>query len=233
MKQKFKPTRKSAGVMLIVAEIIAGTFLSISSFLLFLTLARQIDSSLFLFDQSIVEYIYRLRSPLITNIMFITTFFGGLSLLFFSAVIFFVLLIKKHKHEAVLFSLAFFTGFVINVVLKEYFARARPDISPLSLEILASFPSGHAMNSFVFYSFLVLLIHRLFKRKITTWAFGVVFSILVLLIGASRIYLGVHYPSDVVAGFVAAFFWAVTVLVIEKTLLIFSLTHKKRQQLPH
>lgn len=227
MKKKSVVVKKQLGIAIIVVEILVGSFLAILSFLLFLTLASQINSGIYQLDETIMKLVYSFRSAPLTSLMFFISFLGGFSLVFFSFLIFLILVFKRFKHEAFLFLSAFLVGFLINVGLKEYIARNRPEISPLYSEHLFSFPSGHAMNSLVFYLLLAFLIFRITKKRLLTIICGLIAMVLILLIGLSRIYLGVHFPSDVLGGFVAGIWWILTVLVIEKTLRFFSISHKQ------
>lgn len=227
-----KYSKKSLGVAFVVAEIVLGVLLSSVSFVLFLLFAKAYSTYFLSVDNTIMQALYPLRTPLLTSIMFAISFLGNEGVIMLLVIFGVGLVLKRHIHEGVLLSLGFITGFFINLLLKETINRARPAVSPLYHENFSSFPSGHVMNSFVFSFLFLLILFRLgYLQKNKRLA--ALFIIFVILVGISRVYLGVHYPSDVVAGFLAGFCWVITVLVIEKTLLVFSLTHKKRQQLPH
>jgi membrane-associated phospholipid phosphatase len=102
---------------------------------------------------------------------------------------------------------------MLNNVLKDLFQRTRP--APVVGLIPAqsfSFPSGHAMVSMAFYSFLAYLSWRILRGWLR-WVVTVAFLVLVLLIGLSRLYLGVHYLTDVVAGYIAGLFWTDAVII--------------------
>lgn len=97
---------------------------------------------------------------------------------------------------------------IFNPALKTYFGRARPDaFFDYSLPSSLSFPSGHAFGSVCFYGILAWLIASRVPDKRAKIAIGVSAFVLIFFIGLSRIYLGVHYPSDVLAGYAAGLFW--------------------------
>ncbi|MEP7036837.1 MAG: phosphatase PAP2 family protein, partial [Acidobacteriota bacterium] len=156
--------------------------------------------------------------PFLTSIMQAASFVGSTLFLILLGIILVALLyVKKHRHGAILFAITTVGAGVLNFLLKLAFHRARPE--PFFNTILPSsysFPSGHSLGSFCFYLALAaILTNRVekFWLKITIWTLAVS---LVLLIGMSRIYLGVHYPSDVLAGFVVGFIWVMTVAVGDK-----------------
>ena len=100
------------------------------------------------------------------------------------------------------------SGAILSHILKLFFARDRPDLLPLVGTMTASFPSGHAMLSAVIYLSLGgLLAQMAFRRSIKIY-FLMVALVLTGLVGLSRIYLGVHYPTDVLAGWTVGLVWA-------------------------
>lgn len=99
------------------------------------------------------------------------------------------------------------SAIVIDLVLKEIIQRPRPDGFRLISETGYSFPSGHSMVAMAFYGLLIYMIWHYEKNNGLKWLFCVSFSLVVILIGVSRIYLGVHYASDVLAGFAVALAW--------------------------
>lgn len=133
---------------------------------------------------------------------FITNFGGVIGLIIIAITISSILVIKKHKLMGflVLLNLALSGG--LNQVLKRIVQRPRPTEYRLIEERGYSFPSGHSMVSAAFYGFFIYLIFKNVKNKYIKWISIFSLSLLIILIGISRIYLGVHYTSDVMAGFV-------------------------------
>ena len=129
---------------------------------------------------------------------FITNFGGAIFLIVLTVFLF--LVIKNRKIGVSIFSnLVIIT--VLNQLLKRILQRPRPTEFRIIEETGYSFPSGHSMISMAFYGYLIYLIYKNEKNKYIKWTAIVLLSILVCCIGISRIYLGVHYTSDVLGGF--------------------------------
>ena len=104
---------------------------------------------------------------------------------------------KKYK---ILVPANLITIVIINIVLKNFFLRPRPNEFRLIEETGYSFPSGHAMASTAFYGLLIYIAHEKIENKILRNTICIMLGLLILLISVSRIYVGVHYTSDVIAG---------------------------------
>lgn len=129
---------------------------------------------------------------------FITNFGGAIFLIVLTIVLF--ILIKNRKIGLSIFSnLVIIT--VLNQLLKNILQRPRPTEYRIIEETGYSFPSGHSMISMAFYGYLIYLIYKYVKNKYVKWTSIVLLSTLICSIGISRIYLGVHYTSDVLGGF--------------------------------
>ena len=129
---------------------------------------------------------------------FITNFGGAIFLITLTIVL--LVLIKNKKIGISIFSnLVIVT--ILNQLLKAILQRPRPTEYRIVEETGYSFPSGHSMVSMAFYGYLIYLIYKYVKNKYIKWISIVLLSILVCSIGISRIYLGVHYTSDVLGGF--------------------------------
>ncbi len=90
---------------------------------------------------------------------------------------------------------------LLNQILKRIIRRPRPSVYRIIEEKGFSFPSGHSMGSMAFYGFLIYLIYKKVENKKLKWSLIVFLSLFTVLIGCSRIFLGVHYATDVLAGF--------------------------------
>ena len=129
---------------------------------------------------------------------FITNFGGAIFLIVLTIAL--IILIKNKKIGLSIFSnLVIVT--ILNQSLKRILQRPRPTEYRIIEETGYSFPSGHSMVSMAFYGYLIYLIYKYVKNKYIKWISIVLLSILICAIGISRIYLGVHYTSDVLGGF--------------------------------
>lgn len=123
-----------------------------------------------------------------------------------------------HRYAVFVF-VASVGGWILNDLLKLAFARPRPDIVPHLREVMTmSFPSGHALTSAVVYLTLGALLMRVASRPLTRlYCIGTA-MLVTALVGASRVYLGVHYPSDVLAGWLIGLSWALLCWLVERWL---------------
>lgn len=135
----------------------------------------------------------------LTPVMRLITQFGGTILMIVWALASLVLIKNKRIAISVVSNLVLIA--LLNNILKLIVRRARPTGFRLIAETGYSFPSGHSMVSMAFYGYLIYLIYKNVRSKKLRWALITCFSLLILIIGMSRIYLGVHYTSDVFAGF--------------------------------
>ncbi len=117
------------------------------------------------------------------------------------------LFLQKRVGWAIFFGLVNTLGGLFNKFLKELFQRERPSILPLIEQGGYSFPSGHSMGSFIFYGALSFMLFQLVKGKWKKTIAALLAACMIFLIGLTRIYLGVHYPTDVIAGFSAGAAW--------------------------
>ncbi|MDQ0199665.1 phosphatase PAP2 family protein [Neobacillus ginsengisoli] len=169
------------------------------------------DHKIISFDSKIIASIQGQESPMLTNVMKFFTFIGSapfviiLSLL----LLFFLYKVLHHRLELILFIATIAGSSVINQVLKSIFHRVRPNLHRLIDVSGYSFPSGHAMNAFTVYVILSFLLWRHIPGKLGRSILVFLSILMILAIGISRIYLGVHYPSDIIGGYFASGFWLV------------------------
>lgn len=212
LKQKQK-----TNLHVLIAEITVGIAASIFAVWTFFVLTYGVfNQQADIFDTVVTYLIQMTRSPHMTEFMHVVTMLGGPAILVLGIITALVLTGFHHTRRMIMFLAMLCSGIAINLLLKYIFQRPRPTMSPLVDEYFYSYPSGHAMNSFIFYMFIAyLLYHYGHNKKIGILA--LIFSgTLVLLIGISRVYLGVHYPTDVIAGYIGGLWWLVTVIVVEK-----------------
>ena len=143
-----------------------------------------------------------LISDFTTPIAKFITNFGGAIFLIILTITLFILIKNKKIGLSIILNLIVITG--LNQILKYILQRPRPTEYRLIEETGFSFPSGHSMVSMAFYGYLIYLIYKYVKNKDLKWISIVLLSILICSIGISRIYLGVHYTSDVLGGFLAS-----------------------------
>ncbi len=119
------------------------------------------------------------------------------------------LCLRRRYRLALLLALSTAGGEILNTSLKNTFERARPDAALRLVEVSStSFPSGHAMAASIFYLTVGLVLARAAERRREQTYFLVTALLLTFLTGFSRVYLGVHYPTDVLAGWAAGTAWA-------------------------
>jgi undecaprenyl-diphosphatase len=165
------------------------------------------------FDETIRMAVHQIASPLMTSFFIFITALGSAPVLVPAGILIGIVFAwMRWKRALVLFVLTMAGHLVSEFILKEVFQRVRPEAffdypQPLSY----SFPSGHSFASLCFYGILAWLITARLENiyaKIAIWTFAIG---MILLIGTSRVYLGVHFPSDVIGGYLTAFVWVVTV----------------------
>lgn len=170
-------------------------------------------------DQSVLNFFVANRVEWLSFLMLVITYCGsyliviGLTLL--SAISFYI-----HKHTARILPLFIAVGgsAATTYIIKHLFYRARPIIEALYLETSSSFPSGHATAAMALYGFILYTIWKFDKHRLKK-PFAVFLFVLIALIGASRLYLGVHYLSDVLVGYLIGLIWLFLSVKLHKYLL--------------
>lgn len=143
-----------------------------------------------------------LISDFMTPIAKVITNLGSAVFLIALTIILIIVIKNKKIGLSIFLNLSFVT--ILNQLLKRILQRPRPNEFRIIEETGYSFPSGHSMVSMAFYGYLIYLIYKYVKNKYIKWGLITLLSILIVSIGTSRIYLGVHYTSDVLGGFLIA-----------------------------
>ncbi len=151
------------------------------------------------FDNTIYYLVEKTIHYPVTEIMKIITVLGSAIPILAICIVSFVLF--KNKRYGKYISLNLFVIVLLNQMMKHVFQRPRPTQFRLIDESGYSFPSGHSMVSMAFYGFLLYLVWKKVKNPYVKWGISILLSLLIFFIGYSRIYLGVHYASDVMGGF--------------------------------
>ena len=165
------------------------------------------ENDVFAFDAPILNMLHALATPTLDGIAVLLAKVGfAWGVIPLDAIALLWLALRRRYRDSMFFGLAVIGSAILNIAAKNYFARARPSLwLSITPENTYSFPSGHAMGSATLGVALILLFWRTRWRWLVT-PLAVTF---VLLVGVSRIYLGVHYPSDILAGWTAAMVWVV------------------------
>lgn len=191
--------------------IVAGALVAIGGLYAFGEFAGHVSSGATqAFDERVVQALARHRSPILDRIALEITFLGtGTVVVMVVAISGMFLWLSNHKYSALLLLIATVGGLVLNNLLKASFSRPRPTVVEwITTAVTSSFPSGHAMSAAVVYGTVAYLAGRLQRRA---WHRGLTLglaALLIVAISASRLYLGVHYPTDVVAGVIIGLAWA-------------------------
>lgn len=200
-----------------VITVIVALIVVVGGINLFIELTETLKTDLLAtYDTTITDYVISYRSPNLTNYFKFMTNVGDVYGYLIVLVIFLLLslLVFKRWKYVVQATLVLALATISNMMLKRFIDRARPGIEHLvSVETL-SYPSGHAMSAMAFYGFLIFLVTKFKIQKVIKYALVVILILLILSIGISRIYLGVHFPSDIAGGFIAGFIWVVFCVLV-------------------
>jgi undecaprenyl-diphosphatase len=191
--------------------LVAGAALAIGGTYAFAEFAGHVSSGATqAFDEAALRWLAQYRSGYLEPVMLEITFLGtGSVVMTIVAVSAMFLWLSNHRYSAALLLVATAGGILLNNLLKVGFGRPRPQIFEWSTDVVSwSFPSGHAMSAAVVYGTVAYLAARLQRRMVHRVLTLLAAAIMILLISVSRLYLGVHYPSDVLAGVIIGLAWA-------------------------
>jgi len=185
---------------------------------LFCGLAVAVETNgLAVFDEAARMELHSLASPLLTLLAEKLTWLGSLGVLALFGVVAVAVLVHAGRRDgAVLLTVTMVGALVLENGLKFSFQRVRPPPFFGPEPVTYSFPSGHALFSLCFYGGLAIAAARAVQSGVMKKGIWIATVLLVLAIGGTRIYLGVHYPSDVLGGYLVAIAWIATLLSAEQ-----------------
>ncbi len=196
--------------------MILSLLVSVAAMLLFGWLADEVhDRETLQFDNAIRTAVHSYANPALTRAMIVVSFLGK-EFLFVAPIVAALIFWRVRWIRAAAWLVVTMAGaLVLDLTLKYAFHRPRPTPYFVALPHTYSFPSGHSLMSFCFYGVMAGLLAARLQRlwtRVAIWTFAVC---LIASIGFSRIYLGVHYPSDVVGGYLAAAVWVSTMIALD------------------
>jgi membrane-associated phospholipid phosphatase len=172
------------------------------------------EKEAFSLDRSFLLWIHQFANPQLDGVMLFITALGDpptVISIFITTMA--LLVMRRRSSDGIRFTIACAGGILLNQLMKLFFAKPRPELwTRLIAETSFSFPSGHAVGSMVVYGFIAYILAKEMQQHqhiIYTAA-----TILIIAIGFSRLYLGVHYPTDIIAGYGIGFLWLTTCLKV-------------------
>lgn len=158
-------------------------------------------------DLGIVEYLAAHRTPFATALAYSATAIGSTLTVSLLAILFALYLAHTHRHLLIPFVISIVGSVASFEIIKDVVARVRPpELYAVYLPPEFSFPSGHATTAVTLFGFVAYVFARRQKRPLRLGIYALA-GVVALCISVSRVYLGVHYPSDIIAGLVLGAFW--------------------------
>jgi undecaprenyl-diphosphatase len=190
------------------AVILGSLVAAMLALLLFSWLADEVfEGDARRLDDFVRAWVHQFASPTLTSVMTVISHLGSGALALVFVIAFIVFLRVHWRRAAMWLLLSMAGGLVLELTLKHAYHRARPSPFFGAVPHTYSFPSGHSLLSFCIYGVLAGLLSARIRSAAWRALVWIVAAVLVLAIGLSRIYLGVHYPSDVIAGYLAGAVW--------------------------
>lgn len=167
-----------------------------------------VNGGFLVFDQILITKIKSVETDLLTIIMKMFSFIGSTTSVIFISCILLLIIYKlyKKRQEVILFLIVLIGSTAINLLVKFLIKRERP-VSELVIETGFSYPSGHTMGAMSLYGIITFLMWRHVRTSKGRMILILFFTVVIITIGFSRIYLSVHYPSDIVAAFYLGGLW--------------------------
>lgn len=163
-------------------------------------------------DSNVAIFFANHNNIVLTNIFKFISFICSPKFMILVNVCLFIFVILKKKCKLFLINVASIASVVVNNIIKIIIKRERPNFLVLSNETSYSFPSGHSMISILFFGSIIYLVNKYnikYKKTIT-----ILLSIFIILVGLSRLYLGVHFLTDVIGGYLCGFIALIIIIMI-------------------
>jgi membrane-associated phospholipid phosphatase len=207
---KFRKTAAAMALLSVEMAIVVSLF--VCALVVFIFVTRRI---FFMHRTGFDERVFKLLSSHVSEknneVVLFFTFLGSHEFLIPANLVLigYYLLIRKHKWYSIKVPAIAISSLLLMFILKHLFNRPRPGI-PLLYEAKGlSFPSGHALMSVTFYGLLIYIVFKTYREKNSKWILILLLIFLILIIGFTRVYLRVHYTTDVIAGYCIGFLWLV------------------------
>jgi undecaprenyl-diphosphatase len=226
--RRFRDLRAAAGLVLLAGG--AAAALGIVGFAW--VAARVVSGRTQAFDDAALALVGRHRIPWLESTMLEVTLLGtGIVVMAIAAIAGVFLALTRHRASATLLLASTVGAIALNSVLKAAFDRPRPRVFEWQTHVVTtSFPSGHAMSAAAVYATVAFLVARLQARRSARLATILAAVLVTAAIGFSRIYLGVHYPSDVAAGIIVGWAWAAFCAVTLEAVQLYVRRERRRRR---
>jgi undecaprenyl-diphosphatase len=196
--------------------VVAALIIGMGMLFVFVWLSEEVFSNEFAnLDKNVLLGIHTWSNSFLDGFFIFFTLLGStIGVIIISVLSAGLLLWRKHFYGASLFILVVAGGALLNFILKEIFKRTRPGLftGPIAEPASYSYPSGHATLAVCVYGVLIYLGFKFLKRTLFRVLVAILGLSFIILIGMSRVYLGVHYPTDVLAGYISAGCWLGVIL---------------------
>ena len=207
--------KKTYSLPLIITIILLAIALGVIWWMIHMVIIEKEED----FDTAVISYLSAHVTPGMTGFMKSMTFLGSRQFLLtaYLIIICWFIFFQKRRRTALNVAVIGSVGILLVTLLKNVFQRPRP-MHPMSVPLdTYSFPSGHTTSGFIFFGLLIVLSWKAKIAPVYKYILSILLLLISVLIGISRIYLGMHFPSDVIAGFCLGYAWlAIAVLVLEK-----------------
>lgn len=197
--------------------LVAALLLATVAIGVFIALAEDvIEQEAFGFDRAVLTWLQSIASPALTQFALAVTLSAAHYVLIPLMLMLAALMWRRWRIDWLALAVSLGGASVVNLFVKTLFARSRPDLfPPLTIETGFSFPSGHSQAALAFYGVLAYLLAR---RVAPRWRLPIYIgaAVWIILVGLSRNYLSVHYPSDVLAAFAVTLPWVLAVIFVHQ-----------------